>query len=192
MSDDVLSIIKQENLCEVVLMGHSMGGKTAMHLALQHPEFFSKLIVVDIAPKYYPVHHKQIIDAMQSIDVLKITSRSEAEKILNSKLEDTGTVQFLMKGLYRSHHHFAWRFNLDAIEKNIENVGEEIVSVFPFTHKTLFVRGSESNYLTDDDWFDIRTIFLNAELQTINGAGHWIHADAPDAFFDCVLNFIKR
>lgn len=198
MSDDLLELIEDHHIVNPILIGHSMGGKTAMHFAVEHPGLVYKLIVVDIAPKYYPVHHKEIIDALLSLDLNKIHSRKEAEESLSKSIIDFGTRQFLLKNLYwlqqenEQEKRLAWKFNLTVIDKNIERVGEAFtLKEQHCTVPTLFMRGSESNYIQDNDTPLIKKIFPNAALISIPHAGHWIHADQPTAFIKAVIDFVQ-
>ena len=177
MSGDVIELIQSENIINSILLGHSLGGKVAMKVALQNPDFISKLIVVDIAPKYYPVHHDDVLKALHAVNLNETKTRADAEKILSNYLHDTGTRQFLLKNLYWVGEKLAWRFNLDSISNNIENVGEEITYPTPLTKPTLFIRGQKSRYVSDNDFSSIQQLFPQAKLETINNAGHWVHAD---------------
>ena len=194
MSDDLHELIMDNNLDKIILAGHSMGGKTAMQFASEHPEVIDKLIVIDIAPKAYPVLHSSVIEALQAVNLDVIQSRKEAEEILNAKIPDIATRQFLLKNLYwldADAKKLAWRFNFEAIRKNIEMVGQKI-TIENFNKLTLFMRGEHSNYISKIDWVEIQQKFTAAELVTIPNAGHWIHADQPQAFLDTILDFCRK
>ena len=197
MSDDVYELAQEINAEKIILLGHSMGGKTAMHFAIDHPEKIEKLIVVDIAPKYYPPHHQRIIEGLTAVDFNVVKTRKEVEVILSNYINDNGSRQFLLKNIYwKDDNTLAWRFNLEVIAKNIEVIGQEnVLSNLQINsssnYQTLFIRGEKSNYILDSDFPGIQTIFKNAELETIAGAGHWVHADKPKEFVDKVLGFIK-
>lgn len=191
MAEDILELMEDEQIDKAHLMGHSMGGKTVMFSSMMYPERIEKLIVSDIAPRYYPVHHREILQALESVDLDKITSRKEAEAIIEPQINDFGTRQFLLKNLYWKDEKLAWRFNLDVISRKIEAVGEVLPVSAPFTHPALFVRGEKSNYITDEDWIEIKTIYPRADLYTMPGAGHWVHAEKPVEYFDLVMNFLK-
>ncbi|MES2287331.1 MAG: alpha/beta fold hydrolase [Bacteroidota bacterium] len=192
MSDDILELINDNNLQHVILMGHSMGGKVAMQFAIQHPELLDKLIVVDIAPKYYPPHNLDVLNALNAVDFSIVKSRKEVESILSETLSDFGTKQFLLKNIYwKEDTELDWRFNLKAITPQIENVGEAIPNDTPCSTPTLFIRGEKSNYILDEDLNLIHDIFPNSKLETIADAPHWVHAEKPKEFFECVMGFIK-
>lgn len=191
MSDDILELINENQLKEIILMGHSMGGKTAMQFALDHAEKLSKLIVADMAPKYYPPQHDKVIEGLLSIDLHAIKTRKEAEEQLSKYIPDFGTKQFLLKNLYRKEENvLAWRFNLQAISKKADTLGDafnmgRLKCILP----TLFLRGERSNYILNSDIPLIESLFPNYRLKTIANAGHWLHSDQPDLFFDYIMSF---
>jgi len=192
MSADVAELIADNNLQNVILLGHSMGGKTAMYFALEHPNVLDKLIVVDIAPKYYPLHHQSVIEALTAVDFSIVKTRKEAEIILSNYINDFGTKQFLLKNIYwREDEKLAWRFNLEVIVKNIEAVGEATPIDKSIDVPTLFIRGEKSNYILDEDVRLIQELFPRNILETIEGAGHWVHAEKPKEFFEMVMGFLK-
>ncbi len=180
------------NLKEVILLGHSMGGKVAMQFAIQHVGLLSNLIVVDIAPKYYPPHHEDVLKALNAVDFSIVKTRKEAEVILSNYISDEGTKQFLLKNIYwKENEQLAWRFNLKVISEQIDTVGEITTSEHVCSVPTLFIRGEKSNYILDSDIDHIQKIFPLLTLKTIAGAGHWVHAEKPNAFFECVMEQIK-
>jgi esterase len=193
MAGDVKEFIIDHNLNKVSLLGHSMGGKTAMLFACTYPELVDKLVIVDIGPKYYPPHHKTIIDALTNIDLQNLKSRSEADKIMVESIQDFGIRQFLLKNLTRNEDkQFAWKINLPVIVKNIDSVGEGLNSNLKYNGSTQFIRGDRSDYILDEDVDAIQTQFPNAQLVTIQGAGHWVHAEQPEALFNTITNFFNE
>jgi esterase len=192
MSDDILELIKDNNLEDVIFLGHSMGGKVAMQFAIVHPQHLDKLIVVDIAPKYYPLHHQSVLAALQAVDFSVVKARREVEDVLSQYISDLGTKQFLLKNIYwKENGELAWRFNLNVMVQKIENIGEATVSDKICDVTTLFIRGEKSNYILEEDIDLIQEIFPRSILETITDAGHWVHAEQPKAFFECVMKFIK-
>lgn len=172
------------------LLGHSMGGKVAMKFAQIHPGRINKLIVADIAPRYYPIHHETIFAGLNAVPLMSLEKRTDAEPYLAKHIPNPGVRQFLMKSLYHPDRgRFAWRFNLRSLESNLENVGEA-TDELDFEGETLFVRGGNSNYVSDTDWVNIKVIFPNAYLETIEGVGHWIHAEKPLEFSAIVREFL--
>lgn len=194
MCDDLMEFLNDNNLDKIYLLGHSLGGKVAMQFALKYPERVDKLIVADIAPKYYPRHHEQVLTAMNAMNLEIVKSRKEAEEILANNKLDIGTRQFLLKNIFwkdESNTTLAWRFNLKAIERNIQIVGSELLVGKTNTLPCLFLKGAKSNYILEEDLENARTFFPNATLQTIENAGHWLHADQPILFYEEVIRFLE-
>jgi len=192
MSDDILELINDNNLQNVVLLGHSMGGKVAMRFAMQHADLLDKLIVVDIAPKYYSQHNTDVLAALNAVDFNVVKTRKEVEAVLSKYIADFGTKQFLLKNCYwKTDTELAWRFNLKVITEKIENVGEATPTDSICNTPTLFIRGEKSTYVLDKDLNLIQDIFPFSTLETIANSGHWVHAEKPKEFFDCVLKFIS-
>ena len=169
-----------------------MGGKTVMQYAMDYSGTFSKLVVVDIAPKFYPVHHRDIIRGLNAIDLMDLTSRNEADAVL-SQYEPLVTVrQFLLKNLYRNEQgRFDWRVNLPVIERELHGIGDELTNSRIVTEPTLFIRGSESPYILDEDIPTIKRIFPNVHVETIQGAGHWVQAEKPVEFVATLTKFLS-
>jgi esterase len=192
MSDDILELINDLDLKEVILIGHSMGGKVAMQFAMNHPELLNKLIVVDIAPKYYPPHHGDILKALNAVDFNVVKNRKDAEALLSEYISDMGTKQFLLKNIYwKEDGLLAWRFNLDVITRKIETVGQETPNYSSCNTPTLFIKGERSKYILDADLQQINDLFPSSEIKTIEGAGHWVHAEKPTDFFETVVGFLN-
>lgn len=191
MSDDVLEYLNDHSIDRANLLGHSMGGKVAMLFAVLNEERVNKLIVADIAPKPYPPHHQEIIDALESLRLNQLSSRSEAEA--QFALSDVGVRLFLLKNLYwKDKDKLGWRFNLPVIAREINEVGESLPPQAIYYGPTLFARGGNSGYIADSDMDEIQTHFPQAELITIQGAGHWLHAEKPTEFYDAVNEFLER
>ena len=191
MAEDLKNYCKENNLNEIVLLGHSLGGKVAMQFAANYPKMVSKLIVADIGPKSYPPHHQDILKALSMLDFSKIKSRGEAAQILSEYIKDEGTRLFLLKNLYRkSKDEFGLRVNLPVLSKKIEEIGKALDEGARFNGKTLFLRGAKSGYIAPNDEVLIEKHFPKAEIKTVAGAGHWLHAENPDEFYSLVENFL--
>ncbi len=193
MSDDLLEYCNDHNLENIVLLGHSMGGKTAMEFSCTYAEKLSKLIVADIAPKYYPLHHQDILDSLSALDFESIQSRKEAETTLGEYIKDPGTKLFLLKNLYRKEGStFGLRINLEVLTKRVEEIGKALENNKTFGLPTLFLRGEKSNYIKDADFQLIKNHFPFAEIMTVSKGGHWLHAENPKEFYDKSIHFIKK
>ena len=174
------------------LIGHSMGGKTAMHYAQIYPDRFEKVIVVDIGVKKYPFHHHEIIEGIKSVKLSNINSRSEAEAAMKPFINSNGVRQFLLKNLYwKEKGQLGWRMNVDVLEAEMDEILSEIPSKEVWI-QTLFIRGALSNYILDEDWDEIEELFPDSELVTIENSGHWVHAEASEVFLEHVLEFLIR
>lgn len=192
MVEDTVQYLEAHGLENAVVLGHSMGGKTAMNLAVTHPDKVAGLIVVDIAPKAYPVHHQTYIDAMKSVPFSQIGSRKEVEAHLAKKVSSPGIRQFFLKSLYRpSKDTFAFRFNLDVLDNQLEFVGQELEFGY-YMGPTLFISGAQSGYITEGDEEKIHEHFPNSDLEVIPEAGHWVHAEAREAFGQVVQSFLAQ
>ena len=190
--EDLKEYIDYYKLEQVNLIGHSMGGKTVMLFAVTYPEQVKKLIVVDIAPKYYPPHHQFILDALNAVNFDKITRRREVEAILKNYIDEEGIRQFLLKNVYwKEKGKLAYRFNLDSLTENNQEVGEALPPFTVFEGPTLFLKGENSGYITNEDMPLIEAHFPNSKLLVIKNSGHWLHAENPTQFYDEVFNFLK-
>lgn len=192
MSEDLLEYLNSKDIAAAHILGHSMGGKVAMLYSVLNPERCLSLIVADIAPKPYEPHHQEVIAALEGLDLASIESRREAQEIFGPELEP-GVRQFLLKSLYwEEKTKLNWRFNLPVIAREIQKVGEGLAANAYFDKPTLFLRGGDSWYIQDEDLYEIESHFPQAELITIPKAGHWLHAQQPQAFFETVTDFLSR
>ncbi|QYH40139.1 alpha/beta fold hydrolase [Algoriphagus sp. NBT04N3] len=191
MVEDLKELIDEEGLDKIYLMGHSMGGKTAMNFAVEYPERVDRLIVADIAPRYYEVHHQTILEGLNSIKLDQIKSRKEADDQLAKYIDEVGIRQFLLKSLGRNSEGFVWKINLPVITENIEEVGEELDSDGKYEGPTLFLGGSNSNYIRQEDLPDILEHFPNYQIEFVQDAGHWLHAEKPEAVIQEVRRFLN-
>ena len=191
MTEDLLSYLNAYNLDEVCLIGHSMGGKTAMTFACIYPERVEKLVVVDISPKYYPPHHQEILSGLKAVDHSNLTSRKDADQILSKYFSESAMRQFLLKNLYwRSSTELTFKFNLKVLSDQIENIGQALHINALFDKPTLFIVGQASNYIKETDVELIESHFTDFEIVEIPKSGHWVHAENPDQFFDKVSHFL--
>lgn len=191
MAADLKTYCDHHNLSNITLLGHSMGGKTAMLFATKYPELVNKLLVADISPRYYPIHHDAILEGLSALDFSDIESRGEAEAALSHYVAEIGTRMFLLKNLYWVEKgQLGLRINLEALKENVAEVGEALPIHATYEKKTLFLRGDRSEYIGESDEGIIRRHFPNSEIVTIANAGHWLHAENPKDFYEAVINFI--
>ncbi|MFM6946692.1 MAG: alpha/beta fold hydrolase [Flavobacteriales bacterium] len=192
MVQDLQELFSDLQINKPILLGHSMGGKLAMHFDGKNPNTIEKLIVVDMGIKAYAPHHEHILAAFHAIDLSQLAARSQAESILKTFIDSEGVRQFLLKNLYwEDKGKLAWRVNFPVLEASMTEILKALPAFESFT-PTLFIRGLLSNYILDDDIQSIETQYPDMQLVSIANAGHWVHAEAPDAFLDAVLAFSLR
>jgi esterase len=195
LAEDVAMFMQQNWMHSATIIGHSMGGKVAMQMSMDYPDLVEKLIVIDIAPKKYKGGHEEIFDALLNLDLSKLTDRKVAEAYLMDKLKnDVGTVQFLLKNLSRRADNegggFEWKMNLSVLNRDYHILMDTFEVNTTFEKDTLFIRGGNSNYIRDEDFETIKTIFPKAKLETVEGAGHWVHAEKPKELLEKLLEFL--
>jgi len=192
MVEDLDKLIRDLSLDKPILLGHSMGGKSVMQYVAYFPDAVDKLIVADIGPKQYPVHHELILQGLAAIATNALKSRNQADEILTEYVPEAGIRTFLLKNLKRTSVGFEWKMNLPILTKEVEMIGEGLNYRLPVEVETLFIRGGNSGYVKDEDFEDIRGIFPEATFETIVGAGHWLHAEKPKEFYQRVINFLTK
>lgn len=196
LAADLAQFLEDQWMHEVDILGHSMGGKVAMQYALNFPDRVRKLIVVDMGVKQFPRGHDEIFAAMRSVPLTveegeEPLSRSQIDDLLSEHISEPGVRMFLMKNLKRNKElGYDWKMNLDALEKGYDDILKPVMGE-PWRGEALFIRGGKSGYIKDEDWPGIQAMFPNAQLKTIEGAGHWVHAEAPDEVFALVESFLK-
>lgn len=191
--DDLLQYINHHQLKKAYLLGHSMGGKTAMLFAVSYPEKVNKLMVADIGPKFYPRHHDIILEGLSVVDFTKQKSRKEVEEVLQEYIPEMGIRQFILKNVYwKTKEQLAFRFNLNSLLDNIDEIGAALAPLTVFEGKTLFLKGENSGYINDDDKKLIEAHFPESEIVTVKNAGHWLHAENPNDFYDHVVSFLAE
>lgn len=192
MAEDLKHYCNKYGLNNLVLLGHSMGGKTAMRFATTYPDLVNRLIVADISPRYYPVHHDTILAGLSSLDFSSISSRSQADQVLSDYVPEFGIRQFLLKNLYWvDKGQLGLRVNLPVLREQVSEVGEALPNHATFSKPTLFLKGDKSEYVGESDEAIIHRHFSDVKIETITNAGHWLHAENPKEFFRHVLEFIK-
>lgn len=187
---DLRELLDSEGLESVYLMGHSMGGKTVMNFATTYPERVQKLVVGDIAPRYYPIHHQAILEGLNSLNLSQLQSRKEADELLSSYIPELGVRQFLLKSLGRDANGFVWKINLATITTKIEEVGKALEEQAVFEGPTLFLGGANSTYIQENDIPEMKRHFPNFTWISVPNAGHWLHAEQPQVVVAAIRKFL--
>ncbi len=192
MAEDIVRCLDNLGIEQAHLLGHSMGGKVAMHMALEYSSRVDRLIVVDIAPRAYPPAHEHIFEGLRALDLAAFESRSQIDRALAAYVDELPIRQFLLKNLSSDGTGtYSWKMNLEGIYANYARINEAIQSDRTFPRPALFIEGERSTYITEDDRLDIRALFPRSEVVTVPGAGHWVHAEAPRHFSERVMGFLK-
>jgi len=190
MASDLVELFDALELRRVFLLGHSLGGRVAMRLALDHPGRVERLLVADMAPRAYGPLFPEVFEALAALDPATLQSRAEADERLRLRLADGALRAFLLSNLARDPEGaFRWRMNLPALEAARADFRAEIKAPAPYGGPALFLRGERSDYVRDADLAGIRALFPAAELRTLQDAGHWLHVDQPLAFSSSVGQF---
>jgi len=191
MCEDLFNYIEYYNVINPILIGHSMGGKTAMRFSLKYPELIHKLIVLDTSPREYPVLHQAIIDSLKEIDLSIYNTRNSVDDKLKESIKQKDLRNFLMKNIYRTNDgKLSFRFNLRSLSKNIGNIGKKIESDNQFNADVIFIKGENSEYINESDKESINILFPNSKFYIIPNAGHWLHVDNPNDFLSVLLSTI--
>jgi esterase len=192
MAEDVRAFMARQGLAAASVIGHSMGGKVAMRLALTHGEQVLRLVVVDVAPVAYRRSFNAYIEAMRGLDLSRISRRAEADPLLAEQIDDPGVRGFLLQNLVSAEAGLAWRVPLQALADNMpELVGfPEPCEGEQYDGPALFVTGGRSDYVRPEHHAKIRRLFPHAQFATIPEAGHWVHAEAPEKFLEVVGGFL--
>jgi len=192
LAKDLKQYCDEHQLENIILLGHSMGGKTAMLFAAKYPDLVSKLVIADISPRLYPIHHDAILNGLASLNFEILKTRKETEEQLAGYVPEFGIRQFLLKNLYWIEKgQLALRINVDILKSQVEEVGEALPIHLKFEGETLFLRGEKSEYITTEDESVIKLQFPKANVNTIPKAGHWLHAENPVSFLKQTLLFLK-
>jgi len=191
MAADVRRLLDALELESVLLLGHSMGGKTAMTLALETPQRIQALVVADIAPvAYRHQSHQPLIKAMQGLDLAQVRSRAQASAALAAEIPSQTLRQFLLTNLDRSGDGYRWRIPLDTLADQLPQLESFPALDGSYDGPTLFIHGADSDYVTDAAQAAIQHHFPNSRLQAIPEAGHWLHAEQPQRFAEALRTFL--
>ncbi len=191
MAEDVKNFMREHSLSSAHVLGHSMGGKTAMQFALTYPELVDRLIVVDVAPRRYPNVHDEILDAMYSLKLKDFKTRQEADNEITKRIPEYALRQFILKNLTRTESgELKWKVNLSIIKKHYPEIADDITIAGVFEKPTLFIKGECSRYIQKSDEPHIHSLFPLSKIVSIKGTGHWVHVDKPEECGNTALKFL--
>ena len=191
MANDIVQLMATLKIQKAHIVGHSMGGKVAMQVALTHSELVDKLVVLDIAPVSYPARHTQILEALNAVKNADISDRKQADLIMQPYIEELGVRQFLLKSLYKNDEgKFVWRFNLSVLDNKYSTITDNINANNSCLCETLFIKGNDSDYILAEHRDAINALFKNVSAKIIHGAGHWLHAQKPQAVNKAINDFL--
>lgn len=193
MANDVLELVQAEAMALPILIGHSLGGKVAMRFACKYPDRLSAMMVLDIAPRAYAIRHHDLANALLQVSQHPMTSRKSVEASLAPLIPDFGVRQWLMKSLHwKEQDRLDWRFNLSVIARNLDQVVAESQCTLASDIPCLFLRGAESDYIQASDIRQIQEKYTKAIIETIEHAGHWLHADNPTGTLKAMIAFLSE
>lgn len=200
MADDVLAYMDAQGLEKAAILGHSMGGKVAMQLALKAPERIAGIIVADISPVSYQPRHDHVLEGLKALDTSALRSRQDADRALSQYVDEAGVRQFLLKNLAPvsadekdgSGASYRWRLNLPVIDRNYAELSRAPEGDGPYEGPVLFIKGADSAYIQTKHRDTIMGLFPNADLRIIEGTGHWLHAEKPDTFVALCRRFLTH
>ena len=191
MCEDILEYMEDNDISNPIILGHSLGGKLAMKFAFTHPDKIEKLIVADISPrKYNTDFHQNLLRTLYKLPLEDFDKREKIDEVLSSIYEDKGMRLFLLKNLYRNENkEFSWRFNIEVLLEKVSNIQEADFIEGVCSIPTHFLRGGNSDYISSADELIINKHFSDFSIATIDGAGHWLHAEKPEQFYNEVMGF---
>jgi esterase len=191
MAEDIVTLLDDKGWSQVDILGHSLGGKVALQLSQIHPERIHRLIVADIAPVAYKPHHQLILEGLDAVDLDTIKSRGDADKVMSEYIEEQGVRSFLLMNLVRADEGgYRWRCNLDVLKHCYEDIRQAPEFVSPFNGPCLYLRGGKSDYVLPEYQGAIDQFTPNAQIDTLEGCGHWLHAEKPRDFNKKVCEFL--
>ena len=192
MAEDLRAFLARHGLAGAAVMGHSMGGKTAMRLALDHGRDVGRLIVVDIAPVAYTHTHGPLVEALRAVDLAAAGRRADVDRQLQAAIPEAALRSFLLHNLVSEDGRLNWRINLAALAANMDSLIDfpEDLAGHSYSGPAYFLRGAASDYVNEAHHARIRDLFPQAKIDSIPEAGHWVHAEQPAAFLERVRSVL--
>lgn len=191
LAQDIADFLESEWIHSAYIIGHSMGGKTALQLTVDHPDLVEKLVVVDIGTKKYPGGHETIIKALNAVPIGEVQSRKEVEEVLSEYVDEPGVRLFLMKNLSREKTGgYRWKMNLPLLTKHYQDILDAIQIEEIVDTPTMFIRGGKSRYISDEDIKIMNPLFEDVRWETVTDAGHWVHAEQPSELLSLIRSFL--
>jgi esterase len=191
-ANHITELVNSLKIKQLSIVGHSLGGKVAMQIALNQHELISHLIVIDIAPVRYIARHNNVFQGLNNVVLSDITSRKEADIALSKYVIESSTRQFLLKSLYNDNGLWKWRFNFDLLEKDYVKLSSAINSAQPYMGPVLFIKGEKSDYLLPEHRAAVVQLFPNSRSRMVSDTGHWLHAEKPEICAKLVLKFLFK
>jgi esterase len=186
----LLTLLDELDIRRPSLVGHSMGGKVAMTMALANPRSIASLVLLDIAPVAYQPRHTNVFEGLNSVELTTLLDRKEADHVLASKIEEQGVRQFLLKSLYQADKGWHWRFNIELLYRDYSELSAAIVASQPYQNPTLFIKGERSDYLKAEYRDAVLELFPNSISKVVGGVGHWLHAEKPAICGRIITDFL--
>ncbi|MGQ4275687.1 alpha/beta fold hydrolase [Pseudidiomarina sp. E22-M8] len=191
MAEDVKRLLDTLKVKKLSLVGHSMGGKLAMEFTLTYPDYVQSLIIADVAPVKYDARHRETLDALEAVDLTNVGNRKDADIQLAEYIETRGVRQFLLKNLQPEHDGYQWRLNLPVIDRCYHEISAG-VREGQYDGPVLFIKGGDSNYLTEAHRDAVTSRFSEVDIKIIEGTGHWLHAEKPRIFNRLARGFLEQ
>lgn len=188
----ITELVHSLGIKQLSVVGHSLGGKVAMQIALNQHELISHLIVLDIAPVSYKARHTNVFKGLNNVVLPDITSRKDADIALSKYVIESSTRQFLLKSLYNENECWNWRFNLELLDKYYKELSSAINSEQPYLGPVLFIKGENSDYLLPEHRAAVVHLFPNSQSRVVSGTGHWLHAEKPERCAKLILKFLFK
>ena len=191
-AEHIVELLNELNIKNANIIGHSLGGKIAMQIALNYPQLIAALVVIDIAPVAYAPRHQAVLAGLNNIDLTKINSRKDAELILQQYVQEPSTRQFLLKSLYQQQNSWHWYFNLTLLNRDYAKLSQAIEAQTPYNGPTMFIKGELSDYIQSEHRAHILKLFPHSQLKILGASGHWLHAEKPALCVKLIDNFLTK